>query len=55
MNPDWLFERFGRAPDATALVWRDRPYTYAGLAGASAALENDLAARGIGPAFDRPR
>jgi len=49
VNPDWLFDGFARIPDASALVWRDRPYSYGWLADTSAALESDLAGRGIGP------
>jgi long-chain acyl-CoA synthetase len=49
LNPDWLFESFESHRDAAALVWRDEAYGYGWLADTSAALERDLAARGIGP------
>ncbi len=31
MNPGWLFDRLREAGDAPALVWRDRPFSYAWL------------------------
>jgi long-chain acyl-CoA synthetase len=31
VRPDWLYERFAHAREASALVWRDRSYSYAWL------------------------
>ncbi len=49
MTITWLFERMAQYGDQTAIVWRDRPYSYADLLGRAQRWLDDLRQQDVGP------